>query len=295
MTGYEVLQCIKQKENNVNCQFIFLSAYVEEDDIRRGMNLGADDYLTKPFSINVLLETVKSRLAIAEKKRDLDSIAFSRKIFEFVNTNFVHEFFTPLHMIMSLSKILMRDDSLMQNNVESLETIYSSGVRIYKNIKVIVVNTIISNREKYDALQLENISLSDMLNKTRSQFFENVNFSTQIAEGIYTKANYEIISFLFEETLYNANKFKKPDTAPEVTLQKENGKILFKVKNQTIDDIKIDIGNIAPFKKFQSNLSLNGWGLGLYTLVKSCNLIGSDIFIDSSNNHFEITISLMAK
>lgn len=71
MTGYEVLQRIKQNETNVSCQFIFLSAYVEEDDVRKGMNLGADDYLTKPFSINVLLETVKSRLAISDRKKIL--------------------------------------------------------------------------------------------------------------------------------------------------------------------------------------------------------------------------------
>lgn len=198
-------------------------------------------------------------------------------------------------MIMSLSKILMHDDSIVHNNAESLETIYSSGVRIYKNIKAIVVNTIIFNREKYDTLGLEKISLSDMLNKTLSQFFENVKFSTQIGEGIYCNANHEIVSFLFEEILYNANKFKQPDSVPEVILQKENGKIIFKVKNQTLDDIKIDIVKVAPFKKFQNNLSLNGWGLGLYTVVESCKFIGFDIFIDSSNKHFEITISLMAK
>jgi DNA-binding response OmpR family regulator len=295
ISGYEVLKSVKENEANVNCQFVFLSAFVEEDDIRKGMNLGADDYLTKPFSMNVLLDTVKSRLEIANKKKDVDSIVFNRKIFQFVNTNFSHEFLTPLNMIMSLSKILQEDTDLKEDVAQSLETIYNSGVRILKNIKLIIVNAIISNPEKHNYLLIEKICLSDVLNNILRQNINSTLFSAQITEGLFVSSNYEIVSFIFEELLHNGSRFKKPDSTPIVILKNENGKIIFKVKNETITETRISVDVIAPFKKFQSNLSLNGWGLGLYTVVESCKLLGYQLFIDSSNLHFEVTIAMEDK
>jgi len=57
------MSTINQKlKNEVVPPFIFLTAKVEKEDIRRGMNLGADDYILKPFDHNELLDIVKLRL-----------------------------------------------------------------------------------------------------------------------------------------------------------------------------------------------------------------------------------------
>lgn len=60
--GYEVLQEILKSDITKNIPFIFLTAKVERDDIRKGMQLGADDYIFKPFEIEDLLNSVKLRL-----------------------------------------------------------------------------------------------------------------------------------------------------------------------------------------------------------------------------------------
>lgn len=60
--GYEVLQEISLNEKLKQIPFIFLTAKVEKDDIRRGMQLGADDYIFKPFDINDLLNSISLRL-----------------------------------------------------------------------------------------------------------------------------------------------------------------------------------------------------------------------------------------
>jgi DNA-binding LytR/AlgR family response regulator len=67
VNGYEVLsQLLKDKETSL-IPFIFLSAKVEKDNIRYGIELGADDYLTKPFKIDELLNAVEIRF----KKKEL--------------------------------------------------------------------------------------------------------------------------------------------------------------------------------------------------------------------------------
>lgn len=61
--GYGVLQALSQNAETAGIPFIFLSARTEHKDIRKGMNLGADDYLTKPFEEEELLSAIESRLA----------------------------------------------------------------------------------------------------------------------------------------------------------------------------------------------------------------------------------------
>ncbi len=63
--GYGVLEAVSSDENTSHIPFIFLSAKTEHKEIRKGMDLGADDYLTKPFEESELLSAVESRLAKA--------------------------------------------------------------------------------------------------------------------------------------------------------------------------------------------------------------------------------------
>ncbi|MCD8486081.1 MAG: EAL domain-containing protein [Desertifilum sp.] len=66
LDGYEVLNTLRQQPETAMIPFIFLSAKAERSDLRYGMNLGADDYVTKPFTSRELLEAIKARLAKQE-------------------------------------------------------------------------------------------------------------------------------------------------------------------------------------------------------------------------------------
>ncbi len=73
LDGYGVLKALAEDPETQFIPFIFLSARTEHKDIRKGMDLGADDYLTKPFEEEELLSAIESRLAkvaILKKMRD---------------------------------------------------------------------------------------------------------------------------------------------------------------------------------------------------------------------------------
>lgn len=72
LDGYGVLHAIQRNEAIMNTPFIFLTAKSERADFRRGMELGADDYITKPFEGTELLNAIDSRL----KKVDLNKKDF---------------------------------------------------------------------------------------------------------------------------------------------------------------------------------------------------------------------------
>lgn len=67
MDGYEVLYLLGKDEKTDNIPFIFLTAKAEKEDFRKGMGLGADDYITKPFDDVELLESIEKRLKKFEK------------------------------------------------------------------------------------------------------------------------------------------------------------------------------------------------------------------------------------
>lgn len=62
LDGYGVLHILQRSEATASIPFIFLTAKSEKEDFRKGMNLGADDYITKPFEEVQLLEAIELRL-----------------------------------------------------------------------------------------------------------------------------------------------------------------------------------------------------------------------------------------
>ncbi len=62
LDGYGVLHILGKRAETADIPFIFLTARSEKADVRKGMNLGADDYLTKPFEETELLDAVETRL-----------------------------------------------------------------------------------------------------------------------------------------------------------------------------------------------------------------------------------------
>jgi PAS domain S-box-containing protein len=62
MDGYEVIQAVRKEKSLKDVPFIFLSAKSQKTDMRKGMDLGADDYLTKPFRAQELFDAVETRI-----------------------------------------------------------------------------------------------------------------------------------------------------------------------------------------------------------------------------------------
>lgn len=62
LDGYGVLHLLRKNENTEQTPFIFLTAKTERSDFRKGMEMGADDYITKPFEDIELLNAVEARL-----------------------------------------------------------------------------------------------------------------------------------------------------------------------------------------------------------------------------------------
>lgn len=69
LDGYGVLDILRQRTDTKDIPFVFITAKGDHDDLRRGMNLGADDYVVKPFYKDELLNVIKIRLDRGSSKK----------------------------------------------------------------------------------------------------------------------------------------------------------------------------------------------------------------------------------
>lgn len=91
LDGYDVLSILSSDPTTKNIPFVFLTAKAETTDFRKGLSTGADDYIVKPFSEEVLLHTVQLRLlkienlkekfnALKEKSNSISSVKIARNL-----------------------------------------------------------------------------------------------------------------------------------------------------------------------------------------------------------------------
>jgi len=120
LDGYGVLHLLSKNTETAHIPFIFLTAKAERSDLRKGMEMGADDYLTKPFDDLELLNAVESRL----KKSSLMKKEFSK------NIEGLNEFITSAHGIEDLKKLSEERDIRIYKKKESIysEANYPKGI-----------------------------------------------------------------------------------------------------------------------------------------------------------------------
>ncbi len=193
LDGYGVLEKLSKEESTMHIPFIFLSAKTEKEDIRKGMNLGADDYLTKPFEEKDLRNAIESRLARAAILKELESpekgyenhIDDIKTIHEFKNylddngeeTEFTQgeEIYREggnVHMVYLILKGIVKTHKLDENGKELITGIYNADEffgfssltanEIYEEYATAMEESILVgvNKEKLSAVLQENHSLT---------------------------------------------------------------------------------------------------------------------------------------
>jgi CRP-like cAMP-binding protein/CheY-like chemotaxis protein len=113
LDGYGLLHLINKNEHLKNTPFIFLTAKTERSDFRKGMEMGADDYITKPFTDIELLNAIESRL---QKAKAQNARAAASKGLD--------DFFEEIKNEDALEKLT---DSKIINHYKKKQRVYSEG------------------------------------------------------------------------------------------------------------------------------------------------------------------------
>jgi DNA-binding response OmpR family regulator len=113
MNGYETVKRFRELENNIHVPFMFLSALSTMGDLRVGMDLGADDFMTKPFENNELLKIVNRLLSKYSKLKDRELKLLDALVMDDV---YAHSKLKDYEDSMERAKVVQ--SAILPNNIE---------------------------------------------------------------------------------------------------------------------------------------------------------------------------------
>lgn len=231
MDGHEFLRQLRERPDAATIPFIFLTAKNDRLSMRTGMTLGADDYLTKPFTFAELSKAVEAGMEKYERVEES-----SRKKMDTLRQNISyalpHEMLTPLNGIIGASELLLEmHETLSPTEIrEMLEMVRSSGKRLFRLIR----NTLLfaqlelarNNTERIAAFrestteEIEPI-LAETCRKKGIQF-ERSNDITWSCENCVIAIESEHLQNIIEEILDNALKFSEAGTPVVITADRKS-------------------------------------------------------------------------
>ncbi len=282
MDGYTVLEHLREDTRTVDLPFIFMTARTERDDLRQGMALGADDYLTKPFTNDELLEAVTTQLAkrrtIAQKYED--TIELLRKNIVYA---LPHELRTPLTGSIGFAEVLHMDaDTLAPEQIREIaERIIRHNKRLHRVLENFLVyaqiEVVASDPEQLeqvrnhitahvgDVIELEALHRAHAHGRADDLRLDVEDIALRIAENDLVK--------IINELVDNAFKFSKPGTAVEVCGMRDSDMYIISVRDRGRGLSASQIAAVGAYMQFDRMLyEQQGLGMGLVITSRLADL-----------------------
>ncbi|MCB9435633.1 MAG: response regulator [Anaerolineales bacterium] len=303
MDGFGILETLRQSPSTSTIPFIFLTARVERKDIRRGMELGADDYVTKPFTTDELLKTIRTRLhKESERNRHYEeAITGLRQV---IDHTIPHELRTPLTLILGYSDLMLADfESLTADQaLTMIQTIHKAGMRLFRLIENYLLYT-----------QLEIVGMQpDKVHLLRQQTLSNPQYVIETAatmkayavnrsedlildlENAPVNATENDLRKIAEELIDNALKFSDKGSPIQVNTFTNNGHYVLRVTDQGFGMSQEEMRRIGAYMQFERAVhEQQGMGLGLVIVRRLVDAYGGYMTLDSQPQYSTtVTIGL---
>jgi two-component system, sensor histidine kinase and response regulator len=120
LSGYDVLAALRRDPRTAVVPVIFLTGQGGDAAVRRGMNLGADDYLVKPVPTETLIKTLQARLDRSRAVRQEATRRLTDLRSELARSLLPHELLTPLTVVMGLASLLEEDGAIEAGQVKEV-------------------------------------------------------------------------------------------------------------------------------------------------------------------------------
>jgi two-component system, sensor histidine kinase and response regulator len=300
MNGNQVLQKLRENETTMLTPFIFMSALADRDNIRHGMKIGADDYLTKPFSRTELLQTIdirfkKQEVIHAKKEQEMDTLRTN------IITRLPHELRSPLSGIIGFGTLLKdMAGSLSTEDVTDIgNEILDSGNRLLRLVENYMVFVQLQLSEPKD----ETISGGNMVaimqetTQTIAKIYDrkdNLKLSLASSESVHVSEPF--LRKIVHELTDNAFRFSPKESDVSITGTADAEHYTLTISDQGRGFTKEQIGQIGAYMQFdRDKLEQQGSGLGLIISKKMTELSGGTFSIQSEKDNGTAIIMTFAK
>lgn len=303
--GYLTLASLRNEAPTAAIPFILMTGLADNAGMRHGMELGADDYLPKPFTTDALYAAVEARLKKAQTVRD----EAERKLAHLrdnISLMMPHEMRTPLNGILSNAELLAQSAHTLKSSeiAEIGMEIHNSSQRLERLIENFLIyaqlELIAADPKNVNALRIGKTEHSASLIREHataqaSQANRLRDLSLHLADVAFPMAA-EYLAKITDELVQNAFKFSEPGTPVRVTSTEAFNAVIFSVSDQGRGFSAAQVAQIGAYMQFERKINeQQGLGLGLTIAKRLVELHGGAFSIEGKKGEGAAVVAKLPK
>ena len=301
--GYLTLAALRTEAPTAAIPFILMTGLADNAGMRHGMELGADDYLPKPFTTDVLYAAVEARLKKSQTVRD-EAESKLRHLRDNISLMMPHEMRTPLNGILSNAEMLATSAATLKSGdiTEMGQEILKSGQRLERLIENFLIyaqlELIAADPKNVNALRVgkteEPLSLIKKIAGGQAVQAVRLNDLRIEAVDVLVPMSGEYFGKVVNELVQNAFKFSEAGTPVQVRLAETFNGVELSVTDQGRGFSTEQIRRIGAYVQFDRKMQdQQGLGMGLVIAKRLAELHGGELLIEGrKDSGTTVTIKL---
>lgn len=298
LNGYGVLEALRRQPETSDIPFIFLTSRNARTDQRKGMVLGADDYLTKPFSREELLAAIdgvlRKREALTQRLRH-----YTEEYRRELAAPWAHELLTPLNGILGIASMLEAEPSAVSHAElrELARSIHESARRQQALARKLVLYFQLEQLREYNwadpAAAVEaGASIEDEVLGVAERAGRSADLRVECMRAA-VKISPQWLRALAAELVENACRFSAKGTPVTVTGRMIDGLYRIEVTDQGPGMTPAERSAIAAFRQFErARREQQGLGLGLAIVRNVARLHRGSFSLEPGTNAIGLRASV---
>jgi two-component system, sensor histidine kinase and response regulator len=289
--GYLTLSSLRAEPATAAIPFILMTGLADNAGMRHGMELGADDYLPKPFTIDALYAAVETRLKKSQALRD-EAEKKLADLRDNISMMLPHELRTPLNGILAYGEILSTDSASLQpaEIAEMGQIIHESGKRLERLIENFLIYSQIEligkDPQRAGALRKKQTPFPRKIVEARtSHQAQEAGRIADLSLDLTDKPaaiSEEYLTKIVDELVHNAFKFSKAGTGIQVSLSPSDKMLTLSVSDHGRGLGTEHVTRVGAYMQFERKLQeQQGLGLGLTIAKRLTELHGGNLAIQS--------------
>ena len=291
LDGYLTLSALRNEPTTSAIPFILMTGMADNAGMRHGMELGADDYLPKPFKIEELYAAVEARLKKAEALRR----EAEKKLSDLranISMMLPHELRTPLNGILAFGEMLAADAATLSAKeiAEMGQVIHDSGKRLERLIENFLIYAQIellgADAQKVNALRQKQTQSPAKLIEAHA--LGQARAADRVSDLMLDLADHPVrisedyLARIVDELVQNAFRFSDPGKRVSVTLSGLPNGVVLSVTDQGRGFSTEHITKVGAYMQFERQIQeQQGLGLGLVIARRLAELHGGTLSIQS--------------
>jgi len=290
--GYHTLTKLRENAATAAIPFILMTGMADSAGMRHGMELGADDYLPKPFKVDELYAAVNARLRKVRTVRE-DAERKLTTLRTHISLMMPHEMRTPLNGIISNAEMLAESAATLDPKTiaEMSREICQSSQRLERLIENFLIyaqmEIVASDPENVSLLRSVKSALAVAIARAEAtgqakQVDRVADLALHLADGVVPAMADEYFRKIVRELVQNAFKFSERGKPVQVNLALVGGAVEFSVGDAGRGFSTEQIQRVGAYVQFERKIAdEQGLGLGLAIAKKLTELHGGSLTIKS--------------